>query len=66
MAQRLTDRFAPGAQVEIWLPDEAWHAGRVLGHQPPGVWVQLPNGSLWFVTNTRRIRPRSDHDPRYD
>ncbi|MBE2234102.1 MAG: hypothetical protein IAE85_11455 [Anaerolinea sp.] len=36
-----------------------WLAGQVVGAQPPGLWVRLAEGSQWFVTNTRRIRPAS-------
>jgi len=37
--------------VAQWLP------GQAAGSQPPGLWVRLSDGSMWFVTNTRRIRP---------
>ncbi|MCL4867858.1 MAG: hypothetical protein KJ063_02720 [Anaerolineae bacterium] len=58
MAQRLTERYAPGDIVEIQFgQDERWWRGRVVRHDPPGVWVQTENGQQWFVTNTRRIRP---------
>ncbi|MER2599353.1 MAG: hypothetical protein ABTQ73_07535 [Caldilineales bacterium] len=39
------------AGLEEWLP------GEIAGFQHPGVWVRTLSGGLWFVTNTRRIRP---------
>lgn len=63
MPPRLTDLYRPGDLVEInfeAVPARGWQRGRVVGFQPPGAWVQLDNGGLWFVTNTRRIRP-CDH-----
>jgi hypothetical protein len=64
MAQRLIDLYQPGDPVEInlaasqgdnWQPDN-WQPGRILRHDPPGVWVQMENGRQWFVTNGRKIR----------
>lgn len=59
MSQRLTNLYQPGDPVEIYLATtdgRTWQPGRILRHDPPGVWVQMPDGRLWFVTNTRRIR----------
>ena len=55
MAVRLVDVYPVGEPVEIFL-DEEWVTGRVVRHDYPAVWVQTTNGSLWFVTNGRRIR----------
>lgn len=60
MPPRLSETYRSGDPVEIVLEIdgmEHWLAGRVVGLQHPGLWVQLPGGSMWFVTNTRRIRP---------
>lgn len=62
MTARLSETYRSGDLVEIVFAgdgDERWLAGRVVGFQRPGLWVQLPGGSMWFVTNTRRIRPAS-------
>lgn len=60
MTARLSETYQAGDLVEIEFEiggGDYWRPGRVVGFQHPGVWVQLPGGSLWFVTNTRRIRP---------
>jgi hypothetical protein len=62
MPQRLTDLYQPGDPVEIHLTTsqgQHWQPGRILRHDPPGIWVQMPDGRLWFVTNTRRIRKQA-------
>jgi hypothetical protein len=59
MPQRLTELYQPGDSVEIHLTThqgQSWQPGRILRHDPPGVWVQMADGRLWFVTNTGRIR----------
>lgn len=57
MARRLTELYQSGMMVEIRFgDDEQWWLGQVVGHQPPGVWVQTINGRYWFVTNGRRIQ----------
>ena len=64
MTARLNDTYQPGDLVEILFDAEGgeqWLAGLVMGFQRPGLWVQLPEGSMWFVTNTRRIRLVRDH-----
>jgi hypothetical protein len=62
MTARLNEVYRTGDRVEIefevgglaqWLP------GRVVGLQHPGLWARLADGRMWFVTNTRRIRPAS-------
>lgn len=53
--KRLIDLYRPGDPVQIYLAD--WQSGRVVAHQPPAVWVELSNGTRWFVTNGRHIRP---------
>jgi hypothetical protein len=57
MAARLRERFQIGDAVEIHLGQRAsvWQAGRVVGFDGPGVWVEV-KGQRWFVTNGRRIR----------
>ena len=60
MAKRLSEQYVAGDVVEILFEQAGWSEwlrGAVVGFQPPGLWVRLPNGSMWFVTNTRRIRP---------
>lgn len=62
MPMRLSETYRPGDRVEIWFEAGGlaqWLPGRVVGLQPPGLWVRLSDGSMWFVTNTRRIRPAS-------
>jgi len=61
MPARLSDTYRSGDVVEILFDaGEQWLAGQVVGLQHPGLWVQLPGGSMWFVTNTRKIRPVCD------
>ncbi len=55
MAKRLVDRFEIGQFVAIEL-GEQWNLGKVVRHDHPGVWVQVRDGRLWFVTNGRRIK----------
>ena len=55
MPKRLSEQYAAGDAVEILFEQAGWSEwlrGAVVGFQPPGLWVRLPNGSLWFVTNT--------------
>ena len=56
MAERLTEMYAVGTAVEIWLGEQIWLEGTVVAHQPPAVWVRTRDGRSWFVTNRRRIR----------
>ena len=61
MSERLVERYPVGMRVEITLDDgRLWQAGVVVRHQFPAVWVQTADGYLWFVTNSRRIRPLQD------
>ena len=60
MPKRLSEQYAAGDAVEILFEQAGWSEwlrGSVMGFQYPGLWVRLPNGSMWFVTNTKRIRP---------
>jgi hypothetical protein len=60
--RRITDRYAPGERIEITFAGDAherWWAGVVLRPEPPGLWVQLDDGRAFWVTNSRRIRPKS-------
>lgn len=60
MPPRLRDLYQPGDRVEICFDRaglEEWLPGEIAGFQHPGVWVRTLSGGLWFVTNTRRIRP---------
>jgi hypothetical protein len=59
MPARLVEQYPVETAVQLLLADGRWHAGKVVAHQHPGVWVQTENGRRWFVTNTRRIRPLS-------
>jgi hypothetical protein len=59
MAARIVDLYPLSAPVEILL-DKKWVAGRVARHDYPAVWVEIANGSSWFVTNGRRIRKRDE------
>jgi hypothetical protein len=60
MAQRMVEVYTVGDRVEVFFSDEEieeWRAGRVVGHQHPGVWVLTDDDrKLWFVTNAKRIR----------
>lgn len=63
MTARLNETYRAGDRVEIVFDVEGspqWLAGQVVGVQHPGLWVRLPGGSMWFVTNTRKIRPARD------
>ena len=63
MTARLSEAYRAGDLVEIVFEIDGvarWLTGQVVGFQHPGLWVRLPDGSRWFVTNTRRIRPVSD------
>ena len=60
MTARLSETYQAGDRVEIVFDvdgSQQWFAGQVVGFQHPGLWVRLPGGSMWFVTNTRKIRP---------
>jgi uncharacterized protein (DUF952 family) len=66
MPSRLVDRFAVGTPVEVLFrtpAGEAWVPGSVVRHAHPGVWVQAPDRSRWFVTNGSRIRERGAPAP---
>lgn len=57
MAQRLYEQYQLDTLVEIQFSgNDRWLRGRVVRHDPPGVWVQTANRRMWFVTNTQRIR----------
>jgi hypothetical protein len=65
MPARLSDLYQAGDRVEVRFERSerserddlaTWRAARVLGVQPPGLWVQTADGAAWFVTNGRRIR----------
>lgn len=57
MAERIWEYYQTDDVVEIQFGgDDHWLRGRIVKHDPPGVWVQTANGHMWFVTNTRRIR----------
>jgi hypothetical protein len=63
MVKRLAEQYRPGDAVEVMFErdgDALWQRGQVVAHQPPGVWVRTADGQMWFVTNTRRIRPATD------
>jgi hypothetical protein len=63
MTKRLVDEYQPGDPVEVFFTREdieEWRRGRAVSLQHPGVWVRLDDGSMWFVTNTRRIRKLAD------
>ena len=65
MAKRLSEQYAPGDEVEILFEQAGWSewlCGAVAGFQHPGLWVRLPNGSMWFVTNAKRIRPGTESE----
>lgn len=59
MKKRLVEMYGVNEQVEIFLKDvhgASWRPGRVIQHDDPGVWVEIVDGSQWFVTNRQRIR----------
>lgn len=55
LVERLTTTYGVNSVVEILLEGE-WQMGRVVEHASPAVWVEMPNGRRWFITNTRHIR----------
>jgi len=60
MPPRLVEQYRVGDAVDIQLSDdsgERWQPGVVMLLQHPGVWVRTQDGSPWYVTNGRRIRP---------
>lgn len=61
--ERLVERFAVGAPVEVSFDDRCgvatWVPGVVVRHAHPAVWVRTPDGREWFVTSGKRIRPRA-------
>ncbi len=61
MVKRLVELYRPGDRVEIKLADEEWTPGKVVRHDPPGLWVATTASGLWFVTNGRRIRAADDN-----
>ena len=64
MPARLSETYRSGDVVEILFDTddgEQWLPSQVVGVQHPGLWVQLAGGSMWFVTNTRKIRPVRDN-----
>jgi hypothetical protein len=59
MKERLVEMFKLHERVEIYLkiaPGADWYPGRVIQLDHPGVWVEIVEGSHWFVTNRGRIR----------
>jgi hypothetical protein len=59
MKERLVETFRMHEQVEIYLKTfqgDAWYLGRVIQFDHPGIWVEIEEGSQWFVTNRGRIR----------
>lgn len=63
-SRRLVDLHPVGSEVCVLFgagtPRETWVPGRVAAHAFPGVWVEAPGGSRWFVTNGGRIRARTE------
>jgi hypothetical protein len=61
MAQRLIDTYRIGDPVEVLFRNEEgdeWRPARVVALQHPGVWVLADDRRLWFVTNSKHIRPQ--------
>jgi hypothetical protein len=66
MAQRLVDTYRIGDPVEIFFQDEEddqWRPARVVALQHPGLWALTEDRRLWFVTNSKRIRPCAPRAP---
>jgi hypothetical protein len=61
MVRRLSETYAAGDRVEIWLAGR-WQPGTVAGAAHPGLWVES-GGQRWFVTNRRHIRPSGTGRP---
>ncbi len=60
VAQRLVEIYRIGDAVEVLFQgDEGddWRPARVMALQHPGVWAMTDDRRLWFVTNSKRIRP---------
>lgn len=55
LVQRLTATYGLNSVVEIFVEGE-WQMARVVEHAHPAVWVEMPNGRRWFVTNHQHIR----------
>ena len=57
MPERLAEKYRNGDRVLVYFAvEDRWLAGRVVARDHPGVWVQIADGSLWFVTHPHRIR----------
>jgi hypothetical protein len=59
--RRLTERFQIGDSAEIVFasdPTQHWIPCVVTAHAAPGIWVMIPGGNRYFVTNASRIRHR--------
>lgn len=62
MVQRLVDTYRLDDLVEVFFQDEVaeeWRPARVVALQHPGLWVLADDHRAWFVTNGKRIRPKS-------
>lgn len=62
MAQRLIDLYRIGDAVEVCFQgDEGddWRPARIMALQHPGVWAMTDDRRVWYVTNSKRIRPVS-------
>jgi hypothetical protein len=65
VADRLRERYRQGDTVEIHFADDPigrWFVGQIVAIEDPGLWVALEDGTRWFVTNGRRIRPASSRE----
>lgn len=59
MKERLDEIYRLHEPVEIYLKTvygSDWYSGRVVQKDYPGIWVEINEGSQWFVTNRGRIR----------
>ena len=59
--RRLVERFQIGDSAEIVFsadPKRRWIPCIVVAHAAPAIWVVIPNGARYFVTNASRIRRR--------
>ncbi len=62
MVKRLVEVYRIGDTVEIFFQneeDDEWRPAHIVALQHPGVWAQTADRRIWYVTNSKRIRPVS-------
>lgn len=62
MVKRLVEVYRIGDMVEVFFQneeDDEWRPAHIVAFQHPGVWAQTADRRIWYVTNSKRIRPVS-------